>query len=164
MSAFDTNEVTKPLTCSSGQLTLKGTVTEVNKQIAHLSISPSEKKSCRQCHNKGGCQSLSLYQLFFANHPITVPNKHYAIGQSLIIHFPSAMIQQSVALLLGLPLVGFISGILMGAVHHELTGFAAGLVLGIAAYFMSRQLVKKRLLNKIQMTNDSCKLSSPRND
>lgn len=137
------------MSCPSQRLTVQAEVTQTFPHIVHAAISTTAKKNCQQCQNKGGCQSLSIYQLFFANRPMILPNKGYHQGQQLTIDFPATLIQQSIGLLLGLPLTGFIIGVLLGGSQHELTGFGIGIVLGLAAYFMSQRLTRRRLLHKV---------------
>lgn len=118
-------------------------VVAINGQHATISVSATPQKSCAHCQNKGGCQSLSLYQLVFAKHPIDIDNDQYHVGQPLQLRFPKELISQSIMALLGLPLLAFIIGVLGGYFIHELIAFAIGIVLATGVLMLSRRWLLK---------------------
>lgn len=138
--------------CQQQPLTAQATVTEITQHGATIAISSREKKSCQQCENKSGCQSVSIYHLLFSKRPISITNNQYHIGQKLTIKFPNSLILKSVGLLLGLPLTGFILGAVLGGMHHEITGFIVGIIAALLAYRVGQQLLQKQLVPNIIIT------------
>lgn len=145
-------------TANNAKLTVIATVSAIDAQQASIQLTAEQQKSCANCQGKGGCQSLSLYQLFFAQNPLHIANRQYHVGQRLRVIFPDRLISHSVYWLLGLPLLGFISGVLLGYLHHELTAFFSGLFLAVAAYFggkthVNRLLQKQLLIQPVHADN-----------
>ncbi len=99
-----------------------------------------------------GCQSLSVYQLIFAKRPLKIDNKNYYVGQQLQAVFPNYLLQQSLYLLLGLPLLGFIVGAIIGSFTHELIGFGLGIVMATSAYFLAKKQAKNLFSRHFQLT------------
>lgn len=137
-------------TCSNeSNLYVKATVTAVQPQTATIRLSAEQEKSCAQCQGKGGCRSLSLYQLIFAHKPLTIANVGYRQGQQLRLSFPNKLMSNSIFWLLGLPLLGFIVGVLIGQLHHELTAFGMGLLLTFGGYFIGNKHIKRQLQQEL---------------
>lgn len=139
------------------QLTLQATVTTVQQEQAEIVLVPKQKKQCSHCQGQGGCQSFSLSHWLFTSKNLTLPNTGYRPGQKLSITFPSDLIQYSLNYLLGLPLLGFLGGILLGNLHHELTAFLLGSLLGLTGYAIGKQQVQRYLKHQLtvkQLTVD----------
>ncbi len=124
---------------------LQATVVKLDTAKATLQIDTPSAKSCVHCQHGGGCQSLSIYQLLFAKRPITIKDQGYAVGQRLIIDFPEDIIQKTVCYLLGLPLLGFILGIFLGQLRHEVLAFALGALFAGIGLLLGRKQVRKQL-------------------
>lgn len=129
--------------------TITGLVTAVTGNHADITLQAPQQQSCKQCQNQGGCQSFSLSHLLFAKRPIVIENRHYQLGQQLRLDFPNHMILQSVAYLLGLPLLGFIGGVMMASAYHELAGFTLGLCLATLGVFYGRKVTRQSVIKKL---------------
>lgn len=135
--------------------TVNARVMQVQQHTATVALSATAKKNCTHCQGKGGCQSLSLYQLLFAQKPLTIRNDNYHTGQSLDIQFPNSLIQSSVLWLLGLPLAGFVIGVVLGGIYHELAGFSAGVGLAFLGYYLGKKHVSSRLSRYLTIQSTS---------
>ncbi len=129
-------------------------VTEIsqNNQYAQVTVATPAKNNCQTCASGNGCQSFSIYQLIFANRPLKINNQNYHQGQQLSATFPNRLLQQTLYFLLGLPLLGFILGAIIGSFTHELLGFALGLSLAIITYFFTKKQTKKLISKHLQLT------------
>ncbi len=120
-------------------------VVKLDTITATVQIDNPGNKHCIHCQRQGGCQSLSIYQLFFAKRPLTISNQGYTIGQQLVIDFPEDIIQKTVYYLLGLPLLGFLLGIFLGQLQHELIAFVLGVLFAGIGLLLGRKQVNKQL-------------------
>ncbi len=138
------------MSCKKTQ-TVSATITDVATDKATIRLDTPEQKSCHHCQTQGGCRSVSLYQLLFANRPIYIDNDDYRIGQQLILQFPDNLILNAVGLLLGLPLLAFVIGVGIATPIHELAGFGLGITLtvigiGVGKKYLHRKLSKQLLI------------------
>lgn len=140
--------------CKLPSQTAVAVVTDIHDKAAVLQISDQQRQSCAQCHNKGGCQSLSLYQLLFAKRPITIMDKGYRVGQRLRIHFPKNLILHTLVLLLGLPLMGFIVGVLLAGQSHELLGFSLGVGIAWGIMVGGSRMIRRRVYRHVCIDTD----------
>lgn len=141
------------MTCQKTQ-TVIGLVTAIADNHADITLQAPQQQSCKQCQNQGGCQSFSLYHLLFAKRPIVIENRHYQLGQQLRLTFPNHMILQSVAYLLGLPLLGFVGGVMVAVTYHELAGFALGLCLATFGGGYGRKVTRQSVIKKLIINKD----------
>lgn len=132
------------MSCEKKQ-TIEATITEVAEQQASVRLHTPQQQSCHHCQTQGGCRSLSLYQLLFANQPIYIQNQSYHVGQTIQLQFPDRLILQAVGWLLGLPLAGFILGVLIATPIHELAGFALGIILAVVGIGFGKRVLGKKL-------------------
>ncbi len=137
--------MTKTTCLNHKRQAIQATIVNLDTATATLQIDTPDNNSCIHCQHQGGCQSLSIYQLLFSKHPITIENQGYAIGQQLIIDFPEDIIQKTVCYLLGLPLLGFIFGIVLGQLWHELLAFTLGALFAGIGLLLGRKQVRKQL-------------------
>ncbi len=120
--------MTKTTCLNHKRQAIQATIVNLDTATATLQIDTPDNNSCIHCQHQGGCQSLSIYQLLFSKHPITIENQGYAIGQQLIIDFPEDIIQKTVCYLLGLPLA-----------------FALGALFASIGLLLGRKQVRKQL-------------------
>lgn len=141
-------------TCQNSQkLQVNATVTAIHAHTATITLSAEQEKHCAQCQGGGGCRSLSLYQLIFSHKPLNITNNDYRQGQQLSLIFPDKLMINSIFWLLGLPLLGFIIGILIGQLHHEITAFAMGLLLTLGGHLVGKNLITKQLQQQLVINN-----------
>ncbi len=132
------------MSCKKTQ-TVSAIITDIATDKAAIRLDTPEQKSCHHCQTQGGCRSVSLYQLLFANRPIYIDNKNYRIGQQLTLQFPDNLILQTVGLLLGLPLLAFVIGVLIATPIHELAGFGLGIALAAIGIGIGKKYLHKKL-------------------
>lgn len=118
-------------------------VTAIRGQEAIISLKAPLANNCQQCQQRGGCQSLSIYQWFFASQLPTLPNRQYHLGQQLSLTFPSALLQRSIAALLGIPLLGFLLGAVSSLLIGELLGFFLGITLASLGFYDAKRRVTR---------------------
>lgn len=140
--------------CTQLSQTAVAVVTGITDKTAVIQINDRQRQSCAQCHNKGGCQSLSLYHLLFAKRPISITNQDYRIGQKVSIRFPKSLILQALGWLLGLPLAGFILGVLLAGKSHELMGFVLGVGIALVTMLGGSYIVRRRIRHSIAVYPD----------
>lgn len=148
-----------PRCTQSHRQTVIGTVIQTNADTASIELSSPQRANCVQCQNKGGCQSLSLYQLIFAKRPLLIANQNYKPQQQLTIHFPDKLLNTAVYYLLGLPLAGFFIGIIGGWLLQtvfsvalgEVTGFFSGIVLAVWGYKKSKHLIQNKIKKQLHI-------------
>ncbi len=139
---------------------LQATVTAIDGQRAHITLNAASA-ACKRCTQRGGCQSLSVYQWFFADKPLTLANRGYHRGQHLSVAVSPAQLSQALRWLLGLPLAGFISGVLLSPAVGEISGFLLGVVLAAFAFIVAKQRVRKQLIGAIRNFSTDCKSTAP---
>lgn len=135
-------------------LTVILTVTQLdsNQRYVHAVMDSPKTNHCPQCQSRGGCQSLSIYQLLFAKRPLKINNKNYHIGQKLQASFPNDLLQKTLYRLLGFPLLSFIIGVIVGSFQHELLGFCLGVAGAIIAYFFARKQTQSLFNRHFKLT------------
>ncbi len=136
------------MSCKKTQ-TVNATITDIVNDKATIRLDTPEQKSCQHCQTQGGCRSVSLYQLLFANRPIYIDNKDYSIGQQLTLQFPDNLILNTVGLLLGLPLIAFVIGVVIATPIHELAGFALGISLATIGIGLGKKFLHQKLSQQL---------------
>ncbi len=136
------------MSCEKKQ-NVSATVINIVGRQARIRLHTPQQQSCQHCQTQGGCRSLSLYQLLFANRPIHIDNQDYHIGQQLQLQFPDSLILQTVGLLLGLPLLGFIVGVVIATPIHELAGFVLGIACASVGIWLGKRYLHKNLSRQL---------------
>lgn len=135
------------------QLTVQATVTSIQQQQAEIRLIMQQQKHCSHCQGHGGCRSFSLSHWLFGTKGLSLPNAGYHLGQKLAITFPSHLVQYSLNRLLGLPLAGFLGGIFIGNLHHELTAFLLGVFLSTTGHLIGKQQVQRHLSQQLTVND-----------
>ncbi len=131
--------------------TLTAEISAATPAQAILNLFPTST-SCDSCQQRGGCQSLSLYQWFFAQNTLVIAqpqNSPYQCGEKLSLSFPASLLQRIVMWLLGLPFLGFLLGISASEIVGELAGFTLGAVLAGVTFYGVRRFKLPALLASI---------------
>lgn len=128
---------------------LSATVTAIEGQYANINLQKPLAAQCAQCQQRGGCQSISIYQWFFAARPLRLPNQHYQPGQQLHVDFPLRFLPRAVGLLLGLPLAGFTVGALSSPIISEIGGFLFGVILAIGGFYVAKQHIRRHFQQQL---------------
>ncbi|PIE45022.1 MAG: hypothetical protein CSA45_04465 [Gammaproteobacteria bacterium] len=139
--------------CQSGREMVDAVVTGIKGDKVTVSIEAPKQKSCSQCQSQGGCQSLSLYQLIYAKRPLTINNRDYRLGEQLQISFPNTLIRLSIYWLLGMPLLGFIVGVIIGWQDRELIGFFVGIGLAFLGFLWGKRQMQKKVHQSLIITS-----------
>ncbi len=126
-------------------------VTDITSGKAIIQVESPKQQSCQHCQTQGGCRSVSIYQLLFANLPIYIDNNNYHIGEQLELQFSNNLIMQAIWLLLGLPLIAFIIGVFIANPVHELLGFLLGIILTVVTVYFSKNYLVKNISQKISI-------------